>query len=46
MLQSVLDQPLPQDQTLLQKTCCPLEALFIVSWQFWQILKLCTIHQA
>jgi hypothetical protein len=26
--------------------CRPLEALFIMRWQLWQILKLCTIHQA
>jgi hypothetical protein len=46
MLQPMLDQPLPEDETLLQKMCRPLEALFIMRWQLWQILKLCTIHQA
>jgi hypothetical protein len=45
MLQSMIDQPLPEDQTLLQKKCCPLEAFFIMCWELWQILKLCTVHQ-
>jgi hypothetical protein len=41
----MLDQPLSEDETLLKKKCCPLEAFSIMCWELWQILKLCTVHQ-
>jgi len=41
----MLDQPLSEDEALLKKKCCPLEAFSIMCWELWQILKLCTVHQ-